>query len=793
MFNQNLSFRRQIVSIVTIGVVLLAIILSLATSWLGTKRTQKTLTEHGERITNNFAIQSTLSLLYGDGENAKDAIRATLGFPEVSYVAVYDIESKLLIEEGEALYRYDGPAPEALHTAEEGQVWLQQETDDYWRYMAPVYYSSGEGQDPELEITGVVAAYELLGHVDVLVSKATLKRAAFNILAGNMVLSFVLATVLILVLRMATTRITKPIQELSTLMGKAEEDNQACVRAKLQGPQEIQVMGQAFNAMMKAIEERDQQLREDKELLEERVAERTTDLVTARDQALEASRAKSAFLANMSHELRTPLNAIIGYSEMLREGFEDDGDEAGIADIDRVHSAGKHLLNLINEILDLSKIEAGKMNLYIDAHKVHDVVQDVGDMIGPLAKQNNNELIINIDEDIGEMQTDKTRLHQVLFNLMSNACKFTDGGTVTLTVQHERGGVVFHVEDTGIGIRKEDIQKLFRDFSQADASTTREYGGTGLGLAISKRFAEMMGGRIDVESEIGQGSSFSVHLPRQCSGTPVHVPAAVVPLDSQGFAQGQAGRVLIIDDDPIVCDLLRRTLQPRGFETHEASDGKTGIGLAKSLKPSVIILDVMMAGMDGWSVLTALKEDNELHHIPVIMLSMVDERDKGYELGVHEYLTKPVEGKSLLNAINSTRGTGAEQDLLLLSEKSPSSLGKLSLKGWRVHHARDCEEAINIAGHTKLSMVLVDFITADANVNEYMNCFCRSDLFSGVPTVTVVAHDDVVAEEVSDIPADIALKIAHVAFDNEELLGQLAEIVAKNVKAGRGKKVAKAS
>lgn len=278
-----------------------------------------------------------------------------------------------------------------------------------------------------------------------------------------------------------------------------------------------------------------------------------------------ANQAKSQFLANMSHELRTPLNAIIGYSEMLQEDAEDRGQPDSIPDLQKIRAAGKHLLALINDILDLSKIEAGKMELFFESVDIADVIDDVVATIQPLVEQHGNLLEIEVADDLGLMFTDITKLRQVLFNLLSNAYKFTERGTVSLAATRQstdQSWVTFTITDTGIGISPEQMTKLFQSFSQVDASTTRKYGGTGLGLAISQRFCQMLGGAITVESQSGIGSTFTVRLPAHDHQPPTRLPATLqrttVPTAvAPGVGESQrrhANTILVIDDDAATHD-----------------------------------------------------------------------------------------------------------------------------------------------------------------------------------------------------------------------------------------------
>ncbi|HXY69773.1 MAG TPA: ATP-binding protein, partial [Gemmatimonadales bacterium] len=332
-----------------------------------------------------------------------------------------------------------------------------------------------------------------------------------------------------------------------------------------------------------------------------------------------------------------------------------------------IHTAGRHLLALINDILDLSKIEAGKTELFLETFEAGAMLRDVTTTVQPLVAKNGNRLVVEEGEGLGTMRADLTKVRQVLLNLLSNACKFTERGTVTLAAAREAppagdgapgagDWLVFRVSDSGIGMTPEQLAKLFEAFAQAEASTARRYGGTGLGLAISRRFCQLMGGDITVTSRPGEGSTFTVRLPATVAEKAAEPPAAP---RAAGAGTGAAGTVLVVDDDPAARRLLAHHLTREGFRVEEAADGDAALRRAREGRPDVITLDVLMPGMDGWAVLTALKADPEVAAIPVVMLSVVDEKHIGFALGAADYLTKPIAREQLVAVLRKVRSPDA--------------------------------------------------------------------------------------------------------------------------------------
>jgi signal transduction histidine kinase/CheY-like chemotaxis protein len=410
---------------------------------------------------------------------------------------------------------------------------------------------------------------------------------------------------------------------------------------------------------------------------EEELNKTITELDIAKEKADAANQTKSQFLANMSHELRTPLNAIIGLTEMLKEDAADDGLDDFEEPLDRVFSAGKHLLTLINDVLDLSKIEAGRVELFNETFELKQILDDVMKTSSPLAQKNDNELIIDYKTEIDFVTADQTRVKQVVLNLISNACKFTEKGKITIGVNKilRDGGdlISIDVSDTGIGMSDEQMSKLFNSFVQADSSTTRKYGGTGLGLTISKQLAKLMGGDVVVNSELGKGTTFTATFLADFIGAsdsvkklnqqPSSLIENVVSLDN---STGKT--VLIIDDDPTVSELMKRQLLKENYKVIVAPNGKEGIRLARDIRPDVITLDILMPEMDGWSVLRTLKADPKVSDIPVIMASILDEKNKGFSLGAADFLSKPVQKEYLMKSIRNLIGDKENLKICLIED-----------------------------------------------------------------------------------------------------------------------------
>jgi two-component system, NtrC family, sensor kinase len=507
----------------------------------------------------------------------------------------------------------------------------------------------------------------------------------------------------------------------------------------------------------------------------------------AKSRELEvASRHKSEFLANMSHELRTPLNAIIGYSEMLQEEAQDQNAQGFVPDLQRINAAGKHLLELINGVLDLAKIEAGKMELYLEAFEVGPLVQDVAAVLEPLAQKNANRLEVHCVPDVGAMRGDLTKLRQVLFNLLSNACKFTERGVVSVAVTREAAAdsdsIVFAVSDTGIGMTPEQMARLFEEFGQVDASTTRRYGGTGLGLALSRRLCRMMGGDITVASEPARGSTFTIRLPAEVAEPARETPA---PTAREATPEGTS-TVLVIDDDSAVRDLMSRFLGKEGFRVVSAAGGEEGLRLARELSPDVITLDVLMPGMDGWSVLAALKADAALAEIPVLMLTMLDDRNLGYALGAADYLTKPIDRERLVTVLGRHR-----RDLpVLVVDDDPDfrdlARRMLEREGYTVVEAENGRTALDRLRDTVPGVVLLDLMMPEMDGFDFVAAVRADAAWRSVPIVVITAKN-LSPKEHERLNGSVARVLQKGALSRETLLGEVRDLVTASARHGRGR------
>ena len=515
------------------------------------------------------------------------------------------------------------------------------------------------------------------------------------------------------------------------------------------------------------------------------------ELRRAKESAESASKLKSLFLANMSHELRTPLNAIIGYSEMMLE--EAGANEQQTSDLKKIHQAGKHLLALINDILDLSKIEAGKMTIYLESFAVSAMVREVSATISPIVAQNSNRLEVDCPPEVGQMKADLAKVRQCLFNLLTNALKFTKQGTVTLrcarSTEAGRDWITMIVRDTGIGMTPKQMAGLFQAFMQADSSTSSKYGGTGLGLAISRQFCRLMGGDITVESEQGKGSIFTIRLPAMV------VSDVEKSSTSEGGARAESsgervavlvkgsssGRVLVIDDDSAVRELLSRSLAGEGFDVRSAGTGDEGLRVALEWKPDAITLDVLMPGMDGWAVLRQLKSEPGIADVPVIMLSIMGDQNRalGIALGASEFLTKPVDRVRLARLLDRYRHENNELQVLVVEDDAGvRDLLKRTIasEGWPVIEAENGREALERLKDNKPGVILLDLMMPEMDGFEFITELHKNEAWRSIPVVVVTARD-LSPDDHQRLAGNVEKILAKASYSREDLLREVRDMV----------------
>ncbi len=592
------------------------------------------------------------------------------------------------------------------------------------------------------------------------------------VLAGALLVAFIFSSRLQRV-------ISKPILDLAQTTRVVSAQKSYSVRAVKESDDEIGFLIDRFNEMLGQME------RHEKDLTEV-----NSQLRQSQEQALAATEAKSQFLANMSHELRTPLNAIIGYSEMLEEEAADSGNADAIPDLKKINGAGKHLLALINDILDLSKIEAGKMELYLETFDLKNLLDDVVATTRLLVQKKSNTLELNFSPDLGTMRADLTKVRQALFNLLSNASKFTEHGTITLQAERETGSggtgwIVLSVQDTGIGMSCEQLGRMFQAFSQADASTVRKYGGTGLGLAITRHFCRLMGGDVTVASEPGKGSTFTIRLPAEIREPGKEPDEKPVPALDRLPKEGNT--VFVVDDDPSARDLLKRFLNKEGFHVECAANGAEALANVKRLRPTVITLDVMMPGMDGWSVLTKLKEDPDTANIPVVILTIVDDKHFGHALGATEYLTKPVDRDRLSAIIHKLRQPTAPGRVLVVDDDADVRellVRTMQREGWSSVTAGDGREALDIVAAQMPDLILLDLTMPRMDGFEFVAELRKRQEWRAI-SIVVVTGKSLTSEDRRMLEGHVQKVLLKGDFSHEHLLNELREIVGECVQRAR--------
>jgi len=588
--------------------------------------------------------------------------------------------------------------------------------------------------------------------------------SVFSITVGIiLILALLIAWIILLFINHI---IIVPLENLIHVVEQVRAGNYQ-IRAKVEHANELGILENEFNGMLEAINVSEQALQR------------------AKEDAEAANIAKSQFLANMSHELRTPLNAIIGYGEMLQEEIAELGEVELSNDIEKIHLAGKHLLSTINDILDISRIEAGKMELYLETFYLPNMIDDVIHTIQPLLTKNQDNLEVHHDDELGEMYADLIKIRQILLKLLSNASKFNEQkGTISLEVLREivvdgKDGIIFRVSDNGIGMDAKQQEHLFKLFTQADMSTVRKYGGTGIGLAITNHFVQMMGGSINIDSELGKGSIFTVHLPAKVSAVQATTLTSELPSTNMAVLE-EGGIVLVIDDEEEVRTVLHKYLSKLGYGVTSAKNGEEGLRLAKQVLPDVIILDVMMPKMDGWEVLSHLKADAELAHIPVIILSLMEDKSVGYSLGASDYLIKPVDREQLSKVLQKYHFSHNESAKFIMviddAVVSREIVGRmLRSAGMRVCKIESGQVALNYIQNSQPDLILLDLQMPEMDGFEFAAKLHEN--YASIPII-ILSAKDIAMEDRLRLNGNVASIFQKGSYRREELLAEVNKLLS---------------
>ncbi len=624
---------------------------------------------------------------------------------------------------------------------------------------------------------------ELRGAISVIIPKEIAEQQFAATIIFFATTTSVSILMIVAIIFLTTGKLMRPIERLTATVAAITRTGDLTTKVDILSKDEVGQLGRAFNDMST-------KLQSTYATLEQRIAEKTAHLQQAVLALERANKMKSEFLANMSHELRTPLNAIIGFAEVLRDKIAGDLNEEQTDFVNDIHSSGSHLLQMINDILDLSKIEAGKMELQYGVFPVPAAIEEVYTIIKGLASKKHLELKTVILTDMKSIEADRVKFKQVLYNLLSNAIKFTpENGKIVLEAGVMEDMLQVSVSDTGIGMKSDDQQKVFKEFWQADSSFARKYEGTGLGLALTKRIVEMHGGKIWFESEYGKGSIFSFSLPVKAAVKTTE-PKEIKAKPRQTIPAGvkDAKTVLVVEDDRMAADLLTLYLTNAGYNVVVAVDGEEAIKKAKEYQPFLITLDVMLPKKDGWDVLSELKNSQDVAPIPVIIVSMVDNKDLGFSLGAVEYLMKPIDRTKLIDIVNSCipaeRNTGKSMKVLVVDddEKAVKYMSSVLEKaGFDVLKAYSGKAGINLAINNNPDLMILDLMMPEVSGFDVVETLRNHPTAKGIPII-ICSAKDITPEDKKILNGHILAIVQKSSHTKEDLLSTIKKIEQLRVK-----------
>jgi diguanylate cyclase (GGDEF)-like protein len=540
---------------------------------------------------------------------------------------------------------------------------------------------------------------------------------------------------------------------------------------------------------VRKVREQEGELLRLQERFEKKVKERTEELERTNKELERASQHKSRFIANMSHELRTPLNSILGFSEVLAEKTFGELTENQERYVRNIHSSGKHLLELVNNVLDIAKIEAGKYEMSYQTFQAEDMLAEIFSIMRPMAEKKAVELSFGVADDVGGVTADTVKLKQVFYNLISNAIKFTpEGGSVRVTVGREDGKgdsesqefTKFTVADTGVGIRPEDIDRIFDEFEQADTAFSRQYGGAGLGLALTKKLVELHGGKVAVESRLGEGSTFHVRIPVvTCTEKTPEEEVEAVTLNFPWMNE-QAPEILVVEDDPASAELLTIHLTQAGYKVAHAFDGEDAVRKATAIRPFAILLDIMLPKKDGWEVLQSLKSNEATANIPVLIHSIIDNKDLAFALGATDYLLKPLDRDSLiekLHGLSMLKGRTHPVTILMIDFNGDATdlKGNLNSQEFLVYSAKEGKRGLELATALRPDVILLDFELPDMLGFDVVKELKENASTRNIP-IFILTEKDLSVEDRISLMGKIERIIKKHKFDVKELIDHITEI-----------------